>query len=90
MPERVNKTNHMKAFFLTGSIVFTVIILILAFENMGLSCNGFLYVFIPFDSPFMMVLALSITGIFSGVFYTGLIMNMIGNKGDEEAPGNEW
>lgn len=79
----------MKIFFLTGSIVFTVLILILAFENMGMNINGFLFVFAGISSPFFMVLGLCLLGIFTGIFYSGLIQSFL-KKEDEEAPGNEW
>jgi hypothetical protein len=81
----------MKAFFLTGAIIMTVLILILAFENMGVNATGFLFVFTPLDSPFFMIMGLCLVGIVAGVFYTGLLMNLLGSgKEDEEAPGNEW
>lgn len=80
----------MKALFLTGSIVFTVLILILAFENMALNINGFLLVFAPLDNAFFMVLGLCGIGIIAGIFYTGLILQLLKGNQDEEAPGNEW
>lgn len=79
----------MKAFFLTGSIVFTVLILILAFENMGIQAKGFLFLFMPFDNPFFLVLGLCLLGIITGALYTGLILSLA-KGGDDEAGGNEW
>ena len=81
----------MKAFFLTGSIMFTVLILILAFENLGATVTGFLFVFTGIDSPFFIVMGLSMIGILTGIFYTGLVTALLrsGNE-EEEAPGNEW
>ena len=81
----------MKTFFLTGSIIFTVLILILAFENMGITLSGFMFVFIPMDIPFLMILGLAFIGIIAGIFYTGLITTLLrSGKEEEEAPGNEW
>jgi hypothetical protein len=81
----------MKAFFLAGSIVFTVLILILAFENMGANCTGFLFLFAPLGSMFFGVIALCATGVFAGIFYAGLVMRIIQSRTqDEESPGGEW
>lgn len=79
----------MKAFFISGSIIFTVLILILAFENMGAQVNGFQFLFTAFDSPFFIVLGIAFIGVITGAFYTGLVLRLA--KGDdEEAGGNEW
>ena len=81
----------MKAFFLAGSILFTVLILILAFENMGASCTGFLFLFAPMGSMFFGVMALCAVGVGAGIFYTGLMLKIIqGRSGDEESPGGEY
>ncbi len=81
----------MKVFFLTGSIIFTVLILIIAFENMAIAVTGFQFLFTPIDSSFFLVLALSIIGIITGAFYTGLILSMARGSGqDVESGGNEW
>lgn len=81
----------MRAFFLTGSIIFTVLILILAFENIGASVQNFLFLFMGVESAFFVVLGLSMLGVIAGVFYTGLVTSLLrSGKDDEEAPGNEW
>lgn len=81
----------MKAFFLTGSIIFTVLILILGFENLGASCNGFLFLFSGLESPFFIVMGLCMLGMITGIFYTGLVLQLLqSGKEEEEAPGNEW
>ena len=81
----------MKAFFLTGSILLTSLILILAFENIGATAQGFLMLFVELDSGFFIVLGLSLIGIITGIFFTGLVMTLIKNKSeDEESPGAEW
>ena len=81
----------MKAFFITGSIIFLVLTLILAFENMGLSCTGFLFVFIPLASPFLMVVSTAAVGFVTGVFVTGLLVQILRNKPeDEEDAGGNW
>ena len=81
----------MKALFLTGSIIFFVLTLIVAFENMGISCSGFLFVFIPVGSPFLMVLSVAAIGFLLGVFFTGFLVNLLRNKPeDEEDAGGNW
>lgn len=84
----------MKGFFLTGSILFTVLILILAFENIGGSCQGFLFLFSDIGqgtSPFFIVMAIALIGAIAGFFYTGLVMQLVrGGKDDEESGGNEF
>jgi hypothetical protein len=81
----------MKAFFLTGSIFITALILILAFENIGVTIQGFQILFIGVDSGFLVVLGLSTLGIIAGIFYTGFVLALIkGKSEDEESPGAEW
>jgi uncharacterized integral membrane protein len=81
----------MRAFFLTGSIIFTVLILILAFENMAIQLNGFMFLFTAFNAPFFVVMGLCIVGIIAGAFYTGLIITLAKHGSqDEESGGNEW
>jgi heme/copper-type cytochrome/quinol oxidase subunit 3 len=80
----------MKAFFLTGSIIFTVLILILAFENMGAQIQGFQFLFTPFGSAFFIVIGLCTIGVIAGALYTGLILSLAKGGGDEEPGGNEW
>lgn len=81
----------MKGFFAAGSIVFTVLILIIAFENIGGSFQGFLFLFSSLPqstSPFFIVVGIAILGIVTGIFYTGLITQLL-KSGEEEENGNE-
>lgn len=81
----------MKAFFLSGSIFFTVMILIVAFENLGATMTNFLFLFAGVASPFLIVMGLCILGIIAGIFYTGLVTALLrSGRDEEEAPGNEW
>ena len=81
----------MKAFYLAGSILFTVLILILSFENIGTSCTNFLFLFFPVGSTFLISIGLAIIGVFAGVFYTAFFMQLIKSKSeDEEAGGAEF
>lgn len=74
----------MKIFFLTGSILFTVLILIVAFENIALSVNGFLFVFIPVGNPFFIVMSTAGIGVFAGIFYAGLATTVLRSRDEEE------
>jgi len=83
----------MKGFFLTGSILFTVLLLIIAFENIGGSCQNFMFLFTSLSSqtsPFFIVVGIGILGGITGIFYTGLILNLLKSGKDEEPAGNEW
>lgn len=80
----------MKIFFLTGSILFTVFILILAFENIALSVNGFLFIFVPIDNPFFIVMSTAGIGVFAGMFYAALVSSVLNSRDEEEEePGGE-
>ena len=79
----------MKAFFLTGSIVTTVLILILAFENMYVSLTNFTFIFASASSSFLVVLGLCFVGVIAGIFYSGLIQQLLKSE-DTESGGNEW
>lgn len=75
----------MKAFYLIGSIVFTVLILILSFENIGSSCTGLNFFFSTVDkSPTLVILGIAVIGIFTGVFYHAFISKILAPAEDGE------
>ncbi|HMR00924.1 MAG TPA: hypothetical protein PKA32_00890 [Candidatus Gracilibacteria bacterium] len=74
----------MKAFFITGAILFTVLILIVAFENIATPVNNFLFVFLPVGSPFFIVMGVAGLGIGAGIFYAGLVSTLLRGGDDEE------
>jgi hypothetical protein len=77
----------MKAFFLGGSIFFTVLILILAFENIGAACQNFLFLFTSISqdtSPFFIVMGIAFLGGIAGFFYTGFVKELLKPDEDEE------
>lgn len=83
----------MRGFYISGAIFLTVLILIIAFENIGGACQGFLFLFTSLDqstSPFFIVMGIAILGGITGVFYTGLLMSLLKSGQDEEPGGNEW
>lgn len=82
----------MKGFYLTGAILLTVLTLIIAFENIGGSCQGFLFLFssLPIGtSPFFIVVGIAVLGGITGIFYSALAMQLLKKDDDEPAP-NEW
>ncbi len=81
----------MKAFFLTGSIVFVVLILILTFQNLGARVQYFYFLFFDFTNPFLMVTGIALIGMVTGALLTGLILTLAkGDSSEEESGGNEW
>lgn len=81
----------MKPFFLTGTIIFSVLTLIIAFENMGSSCNDILFLFFQIGSPFLMILVNIFVGFVLGVFFTGYLISVVKKRPeDEESPGGNW
>lgn len=79
----------MKNFFQFGSILFTVVILIIGFQNIANTFDGFTVFFFPIDiGGTLTVFGLTMLGMFAGAFYYGLILALIKNKQeDEDLPG---
>lgn len=79
----------MKAFFLIGSIIFTVLILIVAFQNFGSTFSGFTVFFSEIDTNgTIVVFGISLLGIFAGGFYFGFLNSLLrSSQEDEEQPG---
>lgn len=75
----------MKAFYLTASIIFTVLILILAFGNIGAQCSNTVFFFYTVDqNPTIIFLGLAILGIITGAFYHAFISNVLETPEDEK------
>ena len=76
----------MKVFFLVGSIVFTVLILIIGFQNFSAQMTGFQVFFTPVDlNPSLVVFGIAFLGVLAGGFYLGLVNSIM--KGDDEESG---
>ncbi len=84
----------MKGFFFAGFIFFAVLILILAFENIGARFQYFLFFFSYLDqsiNPFFIVLGVSMLGGIAGIFLTVFVSQfMKSGQEDEEPPGSEF
>lgn len=78
----------MKFFYLTGAIVFTVLILITGFENLQGTCNFLAFLFTKLDpglSPAFLVFGVAMMGAFAGAMYFGLVQSLLyGEKEEEE------
>lgn len=77
----------LKNFFLTGSLVLTIIVLIVAFQNIQASCNFVTFFFYAVDltlSPTIMIFVIALLGIMTGVFYMGYLMSMFSTSEDED------
>lgn len=79
----------MKIFYLSGSILFTVLILIIGFQNYGANISGFTVFFTELDlNGTLIVFGVSFLGICAGAFYFGFLTNVLRSKQeDEEEPG---
>ena len=74
----------MKIFYLTGSIIFTVLILIVAFGNVGAMCNYMNFLTIPVkQSPVMVILSVAIIGMICGAMYHAFIVRVL-DSGDDD------
>ncbi|MFA6521682.1 MAG: hypothetical protein WCT53_04840 [Candidatus Gracilibacteria bacterium] len=79
----------MKIFYLVGSIILTVLILIIAFQNIGSEFRGFTVLFSAIEtSPTIIIFGIAVLGIFAGGFYFGFLNSLLkSNEEDEEQPG---
>lgn len=79
----------MKVFFLVGSIIFSVLILIVAFQNFGATFNGFTVFFSSIQANgTLVVFGIALLGIFAGGFYFGFLNSLLrGGEDEEEQPG---
>lgn len=75
----------MKTFYLTASIIFTVLILILSFGNFGAQCSNMVFFFYPIrQNPTMVFLGLAVLGVITGAFYHAFISRVLETPADEE------
>lgn len=75
----------MKAFYLTASIIFTVLILILSFENISASCTALKFFFYDIDkSPTLVIMGIAVIGIITGAFYHAFISKVLSSSPEEE------
>lgn len=75
----------MKLFYLTGSVIFTVLILILAFENIAASCTALNFFFYEVDkNPTVVIMGIAVIGVITGAFYHAFISKVLATSPEEE------
>lgn len=75
----------MKAFYLTGSIIFTVVLLIVAFGNIQAQCTALTFFFFPVrSSTTLVVLGVAALGIITGLFYHAFIARVLSSHDVED------
>lgn len=75
----------MKAFYLTASIIMTVLILILSFENIGSQCSGLNFFFYTIEqNPTMLILGIALIGIITGACYHAFISKILSSTPEED------
>lgn len=75
----------MKAFYLIGSIILTVVILIIAFGNIQSDCSSLVLFFHEVDqSPTIIILAVSVLGMMTGAMYHAFVSRILANPENEE------
>ncbi len=76
----------MKIFYLVGSIIFTVLILLVAFGNVGAMCNYMNFLSIPVkQSPVLVILTVAIIGIVCGAMYHAFVVRVLDSGDDDES-----
>lgn len=75
----------MKLFYLTASIIFTVLILILSFENIGASCSELNFFFYSIEnSPTLIIMGIAVIGVVTGAFYHAFLTKVMSSTPEEE------
>lgn len=79
---------NLRTFFLSGSIVLLIIVLIVAFQNIQAQCNFITIFFFSIEantSPTIMILVVSLIGMITGGFLMGLIMSFLAKDEEEDS-----
>lgn len=75
----------MKAFYLTASIIFTVLLLIIAFGNISAQCSNMNFLFYQIRSnPTVVILGIAALGIITGAFYHAFLARVFESKDEED------
>jgi uncharacterized integral membrane protein len=78
---------NLRTFFLSGSLVLTIIVLIIAFQNIQAQCNFITFFFFSVGgktSPTIMIFVVSLLGILTGMLYMGLLMSFLSKEEDDD------
>lgn len=75
----------MKAIYLTLSIIFTVLVLILAFENIGAQCSMLKFFFYDINqNPTLVIMSVAVIGIITGALYHAFVSRVLATSEEEE------
>ncbi|MDA1061288.1 MAG: hypothetical protein O3B47_05890 [bacterium] len=75
----------MKALYLTLSIIFTVLILILSFGNIAAQCSQLKFLFYDVkQNPTIVFLGVAVVGIITGALYHAFLSKVLAVPEDEE------
>ncbi|MBT4917381.1 hypothetical protein HN709_01300 [Candidatus Peregrinibacteria bacterium] len=75
----------MKALYLTLSIIFTVLLLLLAFGNIAAQCSGVNFLFFQIQSnPTLIFLGVGVLGILTGMFYNAFLRRVLETSPEDE------
>lgn len=83
----------MRLLYLIGSIIFTVVILIISFENFQATCTyiNIFFTEIPSStSPTFVFFGVAALGIFTGMCYQGLLTSLLANNTEDEDEPEDW
>lgn len=87
MKNELGYYSYMKSFFVIGSIFFSVVILIIGFQNFGSSFDGFTIFFTELQiNGTLTIFGIAMLGIMTGAFYYGLITELIKQRQEDEEP----
>jgi len=75
----------MKALYLTLSIIFTVLLLLISFGNIAAQCSGVNFLFFQVQSnPTVIFLGVGVLGILTGMFYHAFMHRVFDTTAEED------
>lgn len=75
----------MKGIYLALSIIFTVIVLVLSFENISAQCSNLNLLFFPIRSnPTIVLLGTAVVGVITGMFYHAFLAKVFETSPEDE------
>lgn len=83
----------MKIFYLIGALFFTVMILIISFENIQAFCSNVQILFYGVNAqvpPTILFFGISLLGMMAGAFYFGFIQGLFSGGSSSEEENDEF
>lgn len=87
LTKQITKKQIMRIVYLIGSVVFTVFLLILAFQNIQAYCYDLTVFFSEINAstpPTMLIFGIAVIGVITGIFYHAFISSLLSKKGDDD------